>query len=515
MLASSSILSRFANRLFQRSRRRLKRADLRRRTYTPTWCAAEVLEERALLSATFDGALSLGNATGMTTAFGVAADAAGNSYITGSFQGTVDFDPGAGVHELTARGSSDIYVAKYAADNSLVWVQRMGGDALFDGTMDPDRGQDIKLDSAGNVYVSGDFVGTGDFGASTLTSAGNSDAFVVKLNAGGAVQWARSWGTSVSEYGTSVGVDAAGNVYLNAYDPIYGSMTTTMLKINPTGSKVLWTKSIETQQSLTRPDMAVDASGNVFVAGNFDGSADFDPGSRKKIITDTGVFSSYVLKLDTKGSFVWVSPFLGWDVHARSVAVDGSGNVIVGGGYDGTVDFDPGSGTSTLPSTGGGFIAKLNGSGALLWAKAFESSTADALGAFVNRLDVDAAGSIYAAGHFSGTGNLPGQQGVIDLDPGIGVDAHTSNGSWDVFVVKLTAAGDFSWSATFGGTGAEGLSEHGANRAIAIAVDPTGGVHLVGTFMDTVDFDPDPLESYYLTAGGTQRNAFRLRLRQV
>jgi hypothetical protein len=113
-------------------------------------------------------------------------------------------------------------------------------------------------------------------------------------------------------------------------------------------------------------------------------------------------------------------------------------------------------------------------------------------------LDVDSAGSIYATGAFYGT---------VDLDPGAGSNTHTTAGGGDIFVEKRTAAGNYSWAETFGGTGLD--------VGFGIAVDPTGGVHLAGFYSGTVDFDPDPLNTYYLTNPGTFANAFRLRLRQV
>src|SRR5262245_20370678 len=95
----------------------------------------ESLEDRIVLSAapTFGAALSIGNGTGSSSAIDVATDAVGNSYITGRFSGTVDFDRGVAhtgdTDILAARGSRDIFVAKYAPDNSLTWVKRMGGDS--------------------------------------------------------------------------------------------------------------------------------------------------------------------------------------------------------------------------------------------------------------------------------------------------------------------------------------------------------------------------------------------------
>ncbi len=110
-------------------------------------------------------------------------------------------------------------------------------------------------------------------------------------------------------------------------------------------------------------------------------------------------------------------------------------NVIVGGGYKYAVDFNPGKGT-TLLTIGGGYIAKLNRSGGLVWARALQGGIAP-LYYGLTGLDVDAAGNIYATGDFSGT---------VDFDPGADSDLRTSAGSQDIFVVKLTASGNYSWA---------------------------------------------------------------------
>lgn len=501
MLASSSILSRFAGRLFPRCAgdKRFRRSDLRQRERAPVFHAAEVMEERALLSATFGAALGIGNDTGKSMAFGVTADSAGNSYVTGSFSGTVDFDQSA-THAgdsdiLTARGSGDVFVAKYAADNSLLWVQRMGGDAQVSAGV-TDAGRKVEVDGSGNVFVVGEFRDSADFGATTLSTAGDSDGFLVKLNAGGTIQWARDWGTTVNDAGYGVDLDSSGNVYALGNRGLVGF---DMLKFSSTGTP-LWSKSITTSSGNSAGgSLAVDGTGNVFVAGSFWGTYDFDPGPKTNNVSSGPSQSAFTLKLDTNGNFKWVSPFVGQTVgstngysSAQSVALDGAGNVIVGGYYGNTVDFDPGRGVSTLPGTHGGFVTKLNSSGGFVWARALENSDTT----FVYGLATDSSGNVYASGTF---------QGTIDLNPGGGIDARTSAGGYDIFVVKLTASGNYSWAETFGGTGAD--------IGFGVAVDPTGGVHLAGYYEGTVDFDPDTLSTYDLTA--PVRNAFRLRVQQV
>lgn len=523
MRVSASIWSQCLNRLLGTTRGISPpgRAGQRRRAKRHNVCAAEVMESRELLSATFGDALSIGNDTGGTIAFDVATDAAGNSYMTGSFSGTVDFDETATVHPgdtdiLTARGTNDAYVVKYAPDNTLLWVQRMGGDAASVSTGTTDVGRQIAIDGSSNVYVVGEFTGVADFGSTILSTVGtDKDGFVVKFNAGGTILWAKDWGSSSDDFGKGIDVDGTGNVYvlgLRDVGPNYNYTITydhDILKYSPTGASV-WSKSIATKTGSSSANLVVDVTGNAFVAGSFRGTVDFDPSTKTKNVSSGPSYSAFVLKLTTQGKLGWVSPFVGQTVNstngystAQSVALDGSGNIAVAGYYGGSVDFNPGSGTTTLPglpgasAIQGAFITKLNSTGGLLWARglAGDSST-HAWG-----LDVDSAGSIYATGSFYGT---------VDLDPGAGSVLRTTAGNGDIFVVKLTAAGNYSWAETFGGTGLD--------IGFGIAVDATGSVHLAGRYFGMVDFDPASThdgDTDILTTAGTYSNAFRLWLEQV
>lgn len=457
---------------------------------------AERLEDRTVLSATFGSALSIGNGLDSSTTFDVGADSAGNSYIAGMYAGTVDFDLSA-VHAgdadiRTAQGAGDAYIAKYAPDDSLVWVRSLGGSSDL-----AEVGRKIAIDASGFVYVAGEFAVSADFGATTLSSLGANDGFVAKLDSAGNVQWAKRWGTSGNDSAQGLDVDRAGNVYAlghrlgDAYD---------ILKFNSAGAAV-WSKTIVDRSMMTTADLAVNASGSVFVAGSFDGTTDFDPGPKTKYVSSGAGLAGFVLELDTNGKFGWVSPFIGKRVGstngasaAMSATVDGSGSVIVGGWFNGTVDFNPSGGTTYLSTNSGGFITKLSSSGGLIWAKALQNSSTT----FVRGLDVDAAGNIYATGNFHGT---------VDLDPGAGTYFRTSAGQGDIFVLKLTATGNLAWTETFGGTGND--------VSFGIAVDPAGIVHLAGYYRDPFDFDPDPFATFGLPGDSIISRGFRLRLRQA
>ncbi|HRF19893.1 MAG TPA: SBBP repeat-containing protein, partial [Chitinophagaceae bacterium] len=103
-------------------------------------------------------------------------------YIIGEFRASADFDPGAGTVNLTSAGGSDIFFAKYDASGNYVYAKRLGGTA-------EDVGFGIAVDGSGNVYVTGYFIGTGDFdpgaGTANLISSGIQDIFFAKYDASG------------------------------------------------------------------------------------------------------------------------------------------------------------------------------------------------------------------------------------------------------------------------------------------------------------------------------------------
>ena len=122
---------------------------------------------------------------------------------------------------------------------------------------------------------------------------------------------------------------------------------------------------------------------------------------------------------------------------SSSIAVDSSGNIYTTGYFQGTVDFDPGVGTTNLISTGDYdvFVSKLDSTGALLWAKSFGGTSAD----LSSSIAVDNSGNIYTTGYF---------QGTVDFDPGVGTTNLTSAGGDDVFVLKLSSSGDATFYDT-------------------------------------------------------------------
>jgi uncharacterized repeat protein (TIGR01451 family) len=297
---------------------------------------------------------------------GIAFDAVGNVYISGSFFGAVDFDPGPGTFTLTSlAGNFDVFVSKLTSAGAFVWAKQFGGTGS-------DNGNSMAVDAAGNVYTTGRFAGTADFdpdaGTQNLNVVGGTfDVFVSKLDSTGAFMWAKQLGGVSDEFGTGIAVDAAGNVYTTGlfqsavdFDPGPGTFTLTNVglsdvfvsKLNSAGAFV-WAKQLGGTSNDGSNDITVDVAGNVYTTGSFSGTADFDPGAGTQNLTSVGSFDGFVSKLDSTGAFVWAKQLGGTDNDGgASIAVDATGNVYTIGWFAGTADFDPGPGTQNLTSAG-------------------------------------------------------------------------------------------------------------------------------------------------------------------
>jgi uncharacterized membrane protein YqhA len=336
----------------------------------------------------------------------IAVDSNGNVYTTGDFYNTVDFDPSAGVTNLTSVGSNDVFVSKLNSSGALVWAKSVGGGSF-------DAGKSINVDSAGNVYTTGYFAGISDFdpdvvGVTNLTSAGEADVFVSKLDSTGNFVWAKSFGGISNDLGYSI---------------------------------------------------AVDSSGNVYTTGVFSGTADFNPGAEVTNLISVGATANFVSKLDSTGAFAWAKSFSG-DAVGISIAVDSSGIVYTTGYFVGTVDFDTDAGVTNLASVGPVdiFVSKLNSSGAYVWAKSFGGS----LNGVGRSIAVDSSGNVYTTGFFYGT---------IDFDPGAGTTNLTSAGQDDVFVSKLNSLGEATLSNDSDKSAEEARKAEAARKAAAAAAE--------------------------------------------
>ena len=401
---------------------------------------------------TFDWATSVSGNGALPFSESLSIDDSGNILITGYYSNTADFDPGSGTNEMTSAGFEDIYILKLDASGNFLWARSIGdtgsdkgNDVItdtagniyvtgyFTGTVDLDPG-------TGTHYVSSS--GTND-----------SDIFVLKLDSSGNFLWAKAFGGTGNDSGHSLSIDSAGNIYTTGYfigtadfDPGAGTQNLTatgsgdffVQKMDASGN-FLWAKSFAGGSNDYKVAVTNDASDNVYIASRYMYTEDFDPGSGTYNLSSNGIWDAFILKLDATGDFQWAKSFggTGWDT-VLSIKTDSSGNVYTTGYFEDTVDF--GSGVTQVSSSGGKdiFVKKMDASGNELWTKTFGGPGEDI--AFSIFVDDDA--NVYTTGKFEDT---------VDFDPGAGTDQHTSAGNSDIFVQKLDTSGDFQWAVSFGG----------------------------------------------------------------
>jgi hypothetical protein len=122
---------------------------------------------------------------------GICLDVVGNVFVTGSFRGSVDFDPGAGVRRLRSSGWSDAFVAKYDENDNFQWAKSWGH-------WENDTGRGICTDNDGNIFITGTFSGRVDFNPGWWIdihkSIGADDIFLCKYDSDGRFLWALTWG---------------------------------------------------------------------------------------------------------------------------------------------------------------------------------------------------------------------------------------------------------------------------------------------------------------------------------
>lgn len=434
-------------------------------------------------------------------------DSEGNFYTIGTFSGGLDLyhTDQRYFEDFTSLGNNDIYITKKNSDGLLIWAKHIGGAGI-------DKATSIKVDTDGNIYVLGYFEETVDFDPgeedNKLTASGKEDIFILKLNSTGNYIWAKQMGGRYSDKGNSLTIDKNGDLILSGdfvrtsdFNPgtetnnlySFGENDIFVCKLDNSGL-FKWVKQLGGTGFDYCQSSTADNAGNIYLTGNFQGTADFDPGEEATKLTSAGENDVFVCKISTEGNLIWARQLGGLNNDVgTAIAVDNNQNVYTTGNFIGTGDFNPSMTRYSLNSYGETdiFVSKLNSAGDFVWAKQLGGSDNDS----IFDIALDAEGSVYTIGCFKGT---------ADFDPGTGDSSYASNGNYDIFICKLKNTGLYDWVMQIGGTGND--------IGKSIVLDSNYKIYATGQFEKTVDFNPN-LNYGDLTAYGNS-NSFILKLSQ-
>jgi hypothetical protein len=310
----------------------------------------------------------------------------------------VDFGFGA-----VTSSNPDIFLLKLSPAGAPIWCKQFGGTGL-------DVGNAVAIDSHDNVLITGYFGAYGsavDFGFGGLTSAGGRDIFLAKYTSAGSPVWAKRFGGTSDDWGTSLSVDRrddsvvmTGN-FNGSVDFGGGALTSAggrdifLAKYSSTGAYA-WAKSFGSTSNEDATGVAVDGSGNVVLVGDFVGTVNFGSGA----LTYNGVEDVFIADFNSAGTCQWSKNFgsslpLGGDTF-RAVDTDASGNIVVTGSIISSLDFGGGR-LSNASGSGAVLVAKYASNGAYKWAKLYQGS----YGNYGNTIATDNSGNVLVGGSFA------------------------------------------------------------------------------------------------------------------
>jgi type II secretory pathway pseudopilin PulG len=388
--------------------------------------------------------------TGYGAISGVAITSDNGAIITGRFQGTATFDS----TTLTSAGNNDVFVAKFDSSGSFVWAARAGGTSS-------DMAYGVDTTSDNGAIITGRFFGTASFGSTTLTSSGFGDIFIAKVNSSGNFMWAtKAGGTDNDQGGNSVAATSDGGAIIAGKfvgTATFGSTTLTsadirdnydtpmgdgfVAKVDSSGNFVWVTKLVGTR-TYYMSDVAATNDGGAIITGVFGGDMSFGSttlvsGDRIREYTyNDPVFDAFIAKVDSSGNFVWANSAGGGtrDVQQYGVTIASDGGAILTGYFNGTATFGSTTLTSSDINNSDVFVAKINSSGAFVWATRSVGG-----GGQGYSVAATSDGGAIAVGSFSGTISF-------------GSTTLTSAGGGDVFVTKVNSSGAFSPAVIQGST---------------------------------------------------------------
>jgi len=400
--------------------------------------------------------------------YDLATDAAGNVYLAGAFSASAQF----GDTTLNSAGSMDVAVVSYDANGNVNWAVRGGGTGN-------DVANSVAVASNGDVYIQGTFFSTATFGTHSVSSGGQSDIFVAKLNSAGEWQWAISASTFGTDTAGQIALDSEGNAYVTGtiwgdatlgtiYLPTIGYKDVFVAKVSSGGSWI-WANLAGGTNSDEGWGIAIDGSGDIYISGTVFQSVTFGPFSYTTNHND-----AFVAKLNNIGEWQWLSTSNGSaPEYAENLCLDATGNIFIGGYYYTDSWYAPHFGAITPPELGTHtmYVAKLSSTGSWVWVKgAGALLTANGYSSQNNKvksLISDATGNVWVTGAYEGNAQFDG----LTVPTMGGVDG---------FLAKLDGAGNWLNVESFGGASSD--------WGYGVALDASDNAFVTGFNSGTISF---------------------------
>jgi len=420
--------------------------------------------------------------------------------VSGLFRGTRDFNPAVVAANLSSAmaNESDIYAASYTPQGLYNWAFRITSTG-------PKSISGLLLLQSNRFIVSGDYqsnLNTNPAGSTTFSSLANkSNAFFsIYQNTNGSHLFSGITGVNRTtvDMAKSVATGANGDVYTTGYftKTIDADPTTAVQAMASAGGTDIFVSKYNRSGQLifafrfgsTLSDqgkcIALDNGNNVYVAGQFSGTVNFDPSGTPNpaaSLTALAFQDIFISKYNSSGQWIFTKQIAGNSSDVvNKLVIDKDGNLLVAGSFAGTADFDPDPAITNSRTSFGSFdafIAKYSPSGSLLFAHQIGGTGYDeAFGAGTNAL-----GEIFVCGTFSAT---------VDFDPSPTATLNitvVSGASRDAFFAKFTAAGNLVF--------AHGMGSNSADQANEIISDRAGNLVVAGYFFNSIDLNPDPAVS--------------------
>ena len=377
-----------------------------------------------------------------------------NVYFSGRFYYTVDLDPTDGVDTFTAAGTeSDAFVTKLSPDGSYQWTKTWGSE-------ETDWGMTVACDGSDYVYIGGIMWGSTDLDPGSGVdmhylngplSIFNWDGYMIKLNPNGDYVWGKHWGGTDSDWIEGVSVDDNSNILIAGgfyttvdFNPdgtparrtSQGCNDAYVMKLNPDGV-FQWVNAWGSTSYDHAHHAAADSNGNIYVAGNFSETVDFDPDPvGEDLHTSNGSFrfDASISAFTPDGDYLWGGGWGGTERdQAYDIAVDGFDNIFIIGKYQYTADFDITDGEDIRTSAGGEdiFLSVFRPDGERWYTLTFGGES------------IEEGNSVYATedGICGFAANFASDTIPIDWNPGPEEYFLVPEGSVDPILVKLMPGG--------------------------------------------------------------------------